>query len=784
MMKEKVKITLIYNSVVLFLIRLTILNALIILAFFHLRAGEVPKIPLFILSIFIMIEIFIRYGVGKISPRILVAENNGDKYDSFTKEALESVLYKSNAASFISTVIKYPQAKFILQKSVISKKEIQLKNVNLAEVVNEAFEIARKSKGKYVTTGDLLVSYILITEIETKLLFSKQLKEQDLININNWGKVTIHEEDPKIRKARFVGIGIGETLTYGWTPEAKKYTEDHTFSNIKKKSLVEGREKEYQMLIAAMQKPQNNNVLIVGELGTGKTNLVENFIFESYEARLSKPLNHRRFLELMVGPFISGSANRQDLETRLQAVIEEVRHSVNVVLYIPEFQNLLGSSSYSIDLSGAMLPYLKDGKMPIIGTMTKGEYKKYFENNALREVFEVIILEEPTREVALKMLFQKTDEIEKQNNAYLSYSSVISAVRYADKYEPNAVLPGTAVDLLNAASNSVKISRGKNSIVLEEDVLSAVEAKSKIPVGAPTEKEKMFLLNLENEMHKYIIGQNEAIISVSEALRRIRAGLAREKPISFLFLGPTGVGKTETAKTLARLYFGGEAKIVRLDMSEYGTPDSLPRLIQSGSGSFLDEIASHPFSLVLLDEFEKADQKILNLFLQVFDDGRMTDVAGKTVSFSNTIIIATSNAGSEFIRQSVINNTPVNNKSLLDYLQEKGIFTPELLNRFDGVVTFKPLTQGEITEVTKLVIGELSAKLAVQDIVISVDPQAIEMISRQGFNQEFGARPLRRYVQDKLEDVIAKKMLQGEIARGSNVLVSLDSTSNLVIAKQ
>ena len=742
-----------------------------------------PNFPLFALSLFAILELFVKFGIGNIPPFVKVSQNPKNIYDSFTKEALESFLFKENSKAFLSYILKFPQAEFILQKAVIDKKELIQTNLNSSSLAEKALEIAKKLNGDFVTTGDLLAAYLIITEPETKLLFNKKLKEADILNINNWARVACEEEDKKEVKARFVGIGFGETLVWGWTPETKKYTKDHTFTSIRKKSLIQGRENEYKLFLDTMQKPKNNNVLLVGELGTGKSNLVDNFIYESYESKLPKKLNHRRFLEVMVGPFVAGSANREDLETRLQAIIDEVKHSGNVILYIPEFQNLMGSSSYNIDLSGAILPYLQDGKIPIIATMTKGEYKKFFENNALREVFEVIVLEEPNYDVAMKMLFQKTEEIEDQNNIYLSYQAVIAGVRYSDKYEPNAVLPGTAVDLLNDAANAVKVSRGSRAIVLGSDVESVVEQKSKIPVGEPDAKEKMFLLNLENEMHKFVIGQNEAISSISEALRRIRAGLSREKPISFLFLGPTGVGKTETAKTLARLYFGGEAQIIRVDMSEYGTQDGLTRMIQSDEGTFLDNVESHPFSLVLLDEFEKADLKIINLFLQVFDDGRMTDSAGKTVSFSNTIIIATSNAGSEFIRESLANNRGLNNKALLDYLQKKAIFTPELLNRFDEIVMFKPLERFEISRVTELILKELVAKLSAQDIFLSVSPEANEKISRDGFNAEFGARPLRRYVQDKVEDVIAKKILQGELNRGDKVLISLDSSSNLSINK-
>jgi len=784
MMNGKIRITLIYDSIVAVLLRLLLINGLLILIFYQMAGGVFPKIPLFFLSLIVIVHIFIKYELERILPQATIFEGSSNILDYFTKEALKSTLFKSNSEAQLKFLLKLPQINFFLEKTAIDKKSLKMINVSQPEILSKALEIAKLSNGKYLTTTDLFSAYLLLSENETKLLFANKLKEEDIFSINKWARIIYEEEDIKERKARFVGIGFAETLVWGWTPETKNYTKDLTFSSIKRRAFVEGRETEYHSLLEAMQKDKDNNVLLVGDIGTGKSNLVENFIYDSYEANLSKKLNHRRFLEVTIGPLVAGATNREELETRLQAIIDEVKHSGNVVLYIPQFQNLLGSSSFGIDLSGAILPYLKDGKMPIIATMTDSEYKRFFENNALREVFKVIKLEEPTPEVALQMLFQKTEEIEEQNKVHLSYKAVIAGVKYADKYDVNGQLPGTAVELLTEAANSVYLSKSKDKIVLEENVLEKVEQKSHIPVGQPKADEKMLLLNLENEMHKFIIGQDEAIRSIAEAMRRIRAGLTREKPISFLFLGPTGVGKTETAKTLARIYFGGEAHIVRLDMSEYGTPESLSRLLQSESGSFLDQVSAHPFSLVLLDEFEKANEKILNLFLQVFDDGRMTDNAGKTVSFSNTIIIATSNAGSEFIRESLVNNLDLSSNTLLDYLQKNAIFAPELLNRFDDIVVFKPLDSSEISQVTKLMLTELIGKISAQDITLSFDPQAIEKIAVGGFNAEFGARPLRRYIQDNLEDTIAKKLLAGEIVRGDKILISLDQNSNLQISKQ
>ncbi|KKQ75558.1 MAG: ATPase AAA-2 domain protein [Candidatus Woesebacteria bacterium GW2011_GWB1_38_5b] len=784
----KIRIMLFYHSIPVFIVRVAVINVLILLSLFMYISGNSPNFFLFLLSVFIIIEVFVKFSLEVVRPSASLNDNPQDIFDAFTKEALIAVFKKDNTPAFLTAVNKLKQTKFLLDKAVISENEIVSLDVPTKELTDKAAEIAKKLKGKYITSTDLLTSYLVLTEATTKLLFNKKLKEEDIINIDHWARIIFEEEEPRQFKPRYAGVGIGELLVWGWTPETMKYTRDHTYSNIKRKTMVDGRETEYKTLIDAMQKETNNNVLLVGDIGTGKSNLVENFIYQSYEGQLPKKLNHKRFLELMIGPLVAGAGNRSELETRLQAVIEEVKHSVNVVLYIPEFQNLLGGASFNIDLSGAMLPYLKDGKMPIIATMTKGEYKKYFENNALREVFEIIVLDEPGLSDALRMLFEKTEEIENENGVILSYKAVVSAAKFAKKYKMDGVLPGIAVDLLMDSANSAYTSKGRDSTVLEDDVLSKIEVTSKIPMGAPKEKEKNLLLNLESEMHKFVIGQDEAIKSISEAMRRIRAGITREKPISFLFLGPTGVGKTETAKTLARLYFGGEANIVRLDMSEYGTEDGLTRLIESGSGKFLDQIHAHPFSLVLLDEFEKADSKILNLFLQVLDDGRMTDSAGKTFSFSNAIIIATSNAGSEFIRESLVKdnslNTTLNNKALLEYIQEQGIFRPELLNRFDEVVMFKPLMQAEISQITGIMLKDLSAKLSEQDIYLSFDQTALDMISKNGYNEEFGARPLRRFIQDNVDDVLAKKILSGEMVRGDKIVISADQSSNLQITKQ
>jgi ATP-dependent Clp protease ATP-binding subunit ClpC len=347
------------------------------------------------------------------------------------------------------------------------------------------------------------------------------------------------------------------------------------------------------------------------------------------------------------------------------------------------------------------------------------------------------------------------------------------------------------VTLLDDTANADKIY-GKQ-MVEEEDILNQIEKKIKVAVGEPKQAERTLLLNLEKEIHKRVVGQETAVFAISEAIRRLRTGLSTSgKPISFLFLGPTGIGKTETAKALADVYFGQSARMIRLDMSEFVGEEGIKRLLGSGpgegdeKGQLTETIYDNPNSLVLLDEFEKADPQILDLFLQVLDDGRLTDNKGKTVSFENCIIIATSNAASEYIREEVENGITVDKafqQGLVDFLERKGMFKPELLNRFDDIITFKPLTQVEITEIVKLMLISVSKELTAKDITVYFDETIIAKIVSEGFDKDFGARPLRRFIQDKIEDTIAQQILKDEIKRGDKIQVSVDPQGQIVLLR-
>lgn len=794
-MEGAIKLYYHYRTAKMRSIRLILFVVLSSWIFFQFINHQKPNLAVFLFNIFVMFEVYFHYKISKYTPHIPIEKNKRETMDeSFTMPALYGFIAEQKTSEIIKKLMKYPQIQLVMQKANISKDELRLEDIDKELFKNSTFETAQTFKGKFVTTLDVFVAYLFLIEGDTKLLFAKQLKIGDLYNILYWVRTAFPEEEnpPKMRVQK-TGSGIGEALSSGWTPETKKYTVLFTDYALRAEPLITGREKDFKLVLEGMSKIENNNVLIVGDIGAGKENLVRALAYHSYIGNIGSYLSFKRVFQLLVGALIAGAGNRSELESRLQDIIAELSHAGDVFLYVPDFQNILGASSYAIDLSGALLPYLKSGTMPVIATMTEGAYKTYMERNPLKEAFTVVKLGKPDHDTAIQMVLGDCQKIENKYKVIISYRALISAVELADRFTHDQVLPGSALNVLDTVANAVtqdkdrKMFEGtRRKMVMEADVVKKVEETSHVSIALPTGKEIDLLLHLEDRLHEKVIDQDEAIIVISEAMRRVRSGMTTsERPISFLFLGPTGVGKTETAKALASFYFGGEQKMIRLDMSEYTDESGMKRLLGSPPGEgdergeLTEKVQDNPASLVLLDEFEKANPKIHNLFLQVLDDGRLTDNKGTTVSFRNSIIIATSNAGSEFIRQEVSKGTVMDKDfqhTLLDYLQKQGLFKPELLNRFDDVVMFKPLGIEQIRKVARLMLQQLMDNMDKQDITLTFDEAVLEKIAEEGVDEEFGARPLRRYIQDTIEDLLAQKRLTKEIDRGSKVLVTIDGT--------
>ena len=796
------RLYLLYTSALVRAVRLLVIFLILFLLFYQFSHHLSVKLPLFFLIWYFIIEIFFHYSIYRYHPTLPLSKNNKDLLESSSLDILRAYLAGIQLSDCLYYLYRFPQIVFILEKIGVVPKDIPSVAIDKKQVLEYAAEIVKTVKGEYITSMDFIVAYLLLSENNTKLLFNHQIKQPELMNILQWARHDFqYEEIYSPPRVNFTGEGLGEELVNGWTLETKKYTTNFSYSIGDAKPFLIGREMQYKSMLETLSKRESNNVMLVGEPGVGKENLVMQLADDSYFGLLSPYLNHKKILELMVGPLIAGAQDRGDLELRLQAIIEEVSHAQNVLLYIPDFENLMGSTSYGLDVSGAILPYLKSGNLAIVASMTTGNYKTYLAENPLKNEFSIITISEPDLDTATQMLLAKSLAIEKANGVVLVYKTITAGVELADRYDQDDVLPGSAVTLLNDTANSVALSPGnvffantKIKLVLPSDIEAQIGKRTQVNVGVPSKKEKELLLHLEDKLHERVIDQVQAITAISEAVRRLRSGLTTPtRPISFLFLGPTGVGKTETAKALAYTYYGGANNMIRLDMSEYSDIDGERRLLGSAPGEgnergeLTDKIHDHPFSLVLLDEFEKATTKILDLFLQVLDDGRLTDNKGKTVSFVNSIIIATSNAGAELIREHLVSGGQIDKafqRQILEYLQTRQILKPELINRFDDVVIFAPLGEAEQIQVVQLLLKDIIKQLAEQDLSLSFDDNVIRKIVTEGMDVEFGARPLRRYIQDHIEDIIAQKKLKDEIKRGDKLLVTVDPTGEIVIATQ
>lgn len=790
-MKGFAKFNFYYTSSTLILLRLFLFVVLALGAAFLLTNKIFPNPCLLLFGLLLLLEIFFRYKVAKATPKTEVIANIAEPLDSFSLELLGILETQKTLSQIIQKLIQLPQIQFIIFKADLRLSEIVLIDADVQVLVQSSFNLAKELKGKYVTTMDFFSAYLLSIEPSAKILFNHKLKEEDLKNILVWARhVYQTEESAKVTRVNFAGEGIAEEWVYGWTLESKKYMLDLSGEFLSSKIEPMKRVNEYQQLTETLYK--GDSVILVGDAGSGKESTIKELAIDSFMGRLSGNLYHQKIFQLMVDAFMAGANNQGEIEARINALIAEIAHSGDAIIYIPEFQNTLGSSTFHLDISGALIPYLQKKQIRIIATVTPGAYKTFLEPmRTLLDNFTVVNFSEPSKEEILQMLFKKAATVEAKDRVVITYKAVLTARNFADRYAREKVLPGSAVTLLEDTANAVMVS-GKG-IVEEQDIFNQIERRIKVPVGEPKPVEKTLLLNLETEIHKRVVSQNDAVAAISEAIRRLRTGLnVAEKPISFLFLGPTGVGKTETAKALAQVYFGDSARLIRFDMSEFVGEEGIKRLLGAGpgegegKGQLTEAVYDNPNSLILLDEFEKADPQILDLFLQVLDDGRLTDNKGKTVSFANCIIIATSNAASEFIREEVEKGIAVDKsfqQSLVNYLETKGVFKPELLNRFDDVITFKPLTPEEITQIVKLMLIGVAKELTAKDITVYFDDKIISKIVSEGFDKDFGARPLRRFIQDRIEDVIAQEILQDEIKRGDKIQVSVDPAGNISLSK-
>ena len=636
----------------------------------------------------------------------------------------------------------------------------------------------------------------------------------------------------------------GEGSRRSATPTVDEYSRDLTrMAQDGKLDPVIGRTEEVESIIEILSRRTKNNPVLIGEPGVGKTAIVEGLAQWIVGGEVPDTLTDKRVLALDLSGMVAGTQYRGEFEERFKKVIEEIRENPDEqIIFLDELHTVVGAGAVegSMDASNMLKPALAYGEMRLVGATTVDEYRKNIEKDAaLERRLQPVLIGEPGVDEAIEILRGLKDRYEAHHRVEISEEAIVAAAELSDRYVAGRFLPDKAIDLMDLASARVylrarakpvdtkaleeelrSLQRQRDHAVAAEDFGTAQESKEKvsslpepfegaggkhrptmgkvtaediaevvsratgIPVSQLTEEERERLLRLEGQLHERIVGQEEAVEAVAEAIRRARAGLSDpNRPIgSFLFLGPTGVGKTELARSLADALFGDEATMVRIDMSEFQERHAVSRLVGAPpgyvgyeeAGQLTEAVRRRPYSVLLLDEIEKAHPDVFNVLLQILDDGRLTDAQGRTVNFKNAVVIMTSNLGSERIK------AHARRKESFEKLKEdmnrllRSILRPEFINRIDEVILFRSLGKRQIAEIARLLLDHTSRRLKAQGIGIEFTAAAVAMIAEEGFDPEFGARPLRRAIQRRLDNVLSRMVLDGSLKPGDKVTVGAE----------
>ncbi len=657
----------------------------------------------------------------------------------------------------------------------------------LQEVLVAAFTDAYKQGQDSVGVLNLLNFFYEHDPVLAEILYELEIDADKIKNTVAWFRVNERLLAGYQSYHRLALLKPGTSMNRAYTAIATPNL-DHFSTDLTVKAkyggldICVGRQKEITEIFEAFT-GGHRGVLLVGAAGTGKTAIINGLAQLMVAEKVPKFLKDKRLVQLDVSRLVSG-ADASQAEGRLLTCLNEINRSGNIILYVDNVENLIGisaGSKESLDLSEVLAEALSAGRIFCLASATTDNYAHYIEGKALGEIMTTVGVSEPTVNEAIQILESKVGLLETKYDIYIVYSALEQAVLMSQRYLHDKFLPLKAINLLGKAvliSAKAAKNNPEKCFCSREEVAAAISEITGIPTSRVTASESQKLLNLEKEIHKRLIDQEEAVKAVSASLRRARAELKdTNRPIaSFLFMGPTGVGKTELAKTVSEVYFGAEEYLIRLDMSEYQHPDSVKKMIGDVDGTlgYLTEmVRKKPFALILFDEIEKAHPDILNLFLQMLDDGRLTDGQNRTISFSEAIIIATSNIGAVYISDQIKAGTDISliRQELVDNQLNKYL-RPELINRFDGIIVFKPLSETDLLAITTLLLKKIKKSLADKGLDLKADKDGVAILAHAGYDPKFGARPLRRLLQDKVEDVIANKILANEVRRRDTVIIN------------
>jgi len=653
------------------------------------------------------------------------------------------------------------------------------------QILFNAYEESYLAHQEYVGVGELALSVVEQSEDLKEILYDLGIDGNKLANVIEW--VRIRERLYRFyvkfsnRASHRSKHGMDKAMTAVATPYLNKFSEDLTY--LSQMGYVEttiGRDAEIQEIFRVVQ-GGGRNVLLVGDYGVGKKSVIDGVVEKMIMGDVPQRLFDKRLVRLSVPALLAGTTPSGAVE-RLIRLMNDISRAQNVILFIHNIDDLIGVSAGtekgSMDLTETLADYLSRENFLTFATISSEGYSRQIVNSPIASLFTKVNVEEMTENQSIQVLESKVGGVEYKHKVFFSYDALEKIVKLASRFIQDDYLPGSALEIMKESAAHTRTKKGENSLVTAEEVAEIISKKTKIPVQSVSQDESTKLLRLEEEMHKKLIGQNEAVEAVANALRRARAEIrSTNRPIAnFLFLGPTGVGKTELAKTIAQIYFGGEDKIVRLDMSEYQDSASVYQLIgnvgQKGTGILTESIRQNPFTLLLLDEIEKANPNILNLFLQVMDDGRLTDSTGRTVDFTNVIIIATSNASTSYVQEQI--NLGVDYQKIKENLLHGELvknFKPEFLNRFDGIILFKSLDRDSIKKIARLMLLRVAKDLDKRGVGLEITEEVLEYLADVGYDPEFGARPMRRAIQEKVENSLAELILKGGLKRRDIVVV-------------
>ena len=722
-------------------------------------------------------------------------------------------------------------------------------------VIENAFLEARRLGTEYIGTEHLLIGIMKEGDcVATRIMLEENVNPQGLYN--ELVKVLSEEGEENSESANSSSKG-----SYNSTPTLNQYGSDLTKQAREGKlDPVIGRKNEIQRVIQILSRRTKNNPCLIGEPGVGKTAVVEGLAEKIVVGDVPELLKNKRVVSIDIASMIAGAKYRGDFEERIKKALKEVKKAGDVILFIDEIHTIVGAGSAegAVDAANILKPLLARGEIQLIGATTLKEYRKYIEKDAaLERRFSPVTVNEPTEEEATQILFGLRDKYEAHHNVKITDEAIKAAVELSSRYINDRYLPDKAIDLIDEAASKVRMSsytepdsfkdmkdeiekldkekeeairvqdfekaakiRDKENAkkkeledskkdwetkkskevptLKEEDIANVISSWTGIPVTKVSESENEKLKNLEENLHKRVIGQDEAVSAVAKAIKRSRMGLKDpNKPIgSFLFLGPTGVGKTELSKALAENLFGSEDALIRIDMSEYMEPHSVAKLIGSPpgyvgydeAGQLTEKVRRKPYSVILFDEIEKAHPDVMNMLLQVLDDGRLTDSQGRTVNFKNTVIIMTSNVGAKLITDKKTlgftesksgDDKESEEKEYKDIKKEvmaelKKEFKPEFLNRIDEIIVFHKLEDSQIRKIVDILIDNVGKLLKEQGIKLTVDEKAKDLVAKKGTDKTYGARPLKRAIQTMIEDKIAEAMLDGKIKKEAKVTAKDD----------